>query len=143
MTAVDPAEQARIDQGKKLIKDANDAIAEKNYDKARKLLAQATKLGNESQRFEIEEAQDKLDKRQAKLWANEVDDSFKNKDCAGAFKQLAQPLKQLGRQRGVRPRAPAPGGQGRAQVRLGRGRPEGRRAGDFAGARSRRRRRTR
>jgi hypothetical protein len=93
--AVDPAEQAKLDQGKKLIAEANDAFAEKKYDRVRKLLAQAAALGNESQRFEIEEAQEKLDKRQAKLWANEVDDRFKNKDCAGAFKQLAEPLKTL------------------------------------------------
>jgi hypothetical protein len=95
VTAVDPAEQARIDQGKQLMKDANDAMGEKNYDKARKLLAQATALNNESQRFEIAQSQETLDKRQAKLWANEVDESFKSKDCAGAFKQLAEPLKTL------------------------------------------------
>jgi hypothetical protein len=94
-TALDPAEQARIDQGKKLLKEANEAYADKQYDRARKLLRQATELNNESQRFEIEEAQEKLDKKQAKLWANEVDDAFKNKDCAGAFKQLTGPLKTL------------------------------------------------
>ncbi len=96
VTAVDPAEQARIDKGKQLIKDANEAIAEKNYDNARKLLSQARKLGNESQRYEIDEAQDKLDKRQAKLWANEVDEAFKSHDCPSAFKQLSEPLRKLG-----------------------------------------------
>ncbi len=95
VTAADPGEQAKLDQGKKLIHDANDALNEKKYDRARKLLRQAAELGNESQRFEIEEAGDKVDKRHAKLWANEVDESFKNKDCPGAFKELAVPLKQL------------------------------------------------
>jgi hypothetical protein len=93
--AVDPAEQARIDEGKKLIKQANDAYTDKAYDRVRKLLRQAAELNNESQRFEIEEAQERLDKKQAKMWANEVDETFKNKDCAGAFKQLHEPLKTL------------------------------------------------
>jgi len=95
VTAADPGEQAKIDQGKKLLRDANDALNEKKYDRARKLLHEASELGNESQRFEIDEAGDKVDKRQAKLWANEVEDNFTNKDCAGAFKQLATPLKTL------------------------------------------------
>jgi hypothetical protein len=95
VTAAEPGEQAKIDQGKKLIKEANDALGDKKYDKARKLLAKAAQLNNESQRFEIEEAQEKLDKRQAKLWANEVDETLKSKECSGAFKQLAEPLKAL------------------------------------------------
>ncbi len=56
VTAADPAEQAKIDQGKQLIQQAKDALNEKKYDRARKLLHQAMELGNESQRFEIEEA---------------------------------------------------------------------------------------
>jgi hypothetical protein len=95
-SAVDPAEQAKIDQGKRLLQEASDAAGDKKYDKARKLLAQAAELGNESQRFAVDEALEKLDKRQAKLWANEVGASFKEKDCAGTFKQLAEPLKTLG-----------------------------------------------
>lgn len=94
-TAADPAEHARIEQGQKLIAEANDAIAEKRYDQARKALQKALELANESQRFQIEEAMEKVDKRQAKLWANEVGEDFKNKNCAGAFKQLAEPLKTL------------------------------------------------
>jgi hypothetical protein len=94
-TVVDPAEQAKIDQGVKLIKAANDALNDKKYDDARKLLGKALALGVDSQRFEIEEATEKVDKRQAKLWANEVDEAFKNKDCTGAFKELAEPLKTL------------------------------------------------
>jgi hypothetical protein len=93
--AADPAEAEKIEQGKKLIRSANEAINDKNYDKARKQLEQARELGVESQRFEIDEAMEKVDKRQAKLWANEVSESFQNKDCAGAFKTLAEPFKAL------------------------------------------------
>ena len=94
-TAVDPAEQGRIEQGRKLIAEAKDALNDKKYDQARKMLRQAAELNVESQRFEIEEATDKVDKRQAKLWANEVDEDFKTKKCANAFKQLSEPLKTL------------------------------------------------
>ncbi len=92
-TAADPAEQARIEQGRKKIDDAGRAMNEKKYDRARKLLAEAAELAIESQRFEIETAVDKLDKREAKLWANEVADKFKDKDCDGAFTQLEEPIK--------------------------------------------------
>ncbi len=91
-SAIDPAEKARIDSGRKLIDDANTAIAELKFDKARELLHKAQKLGVESQRFEIEETLDKVDKRHAKLWANEVADRFKSKDCQGALKDLAEPI---------------------------------------------------
>jgi hypothetical protein len=92
-TAADPAEQARIEQGRKKIDDAGRATNEKKYDRARKLLTEAAELAIESQRFEIETAVNKLDKREAKLWANEVADKFKEKDCDGAFKQLEEPIK--------------------------------------------------
>jgi len=92
-TAADPGEQAKIEQGRKKIDDAGRAMNEKKYDRARKLLTEATELNLESQRFEIETAIDKLDKREAKLWANEVADKFKDKDCDGAFKQLEEPIK--------------------------------------------------
>jgi hypothetical protein len=84
-TAAEPGEQAKIDQTRKLMKDANDALSEKKYDKARKYLLTAQQMGVESQRFEIEEAVEKVDKRQAKVWANEVTELFQSKDCAGAF----------------------------------------------------------
>lgn len=92
-TAADPGEQATIEQGRKKIDDAGRAMNEKKYDRARKLLTEASALNLESQRFEIETAIDKLDKREAKLWANEVADKFKDKDCDGAFKQLEEPIK--------------------------------------------------
>ena len=92
-TAADPGEQAKIEEGRKKIDDAGRAMNEKKYDRARKLLAEAAALAIESQRFEIETAVDKLDKREAKLWANEVAEKFKDKDCDGAFKQLEEPIK--------------------------------------------------
>ena len=92
-TAADPGEQAKIEEGRKKIDDAGRAMNEKKYDRARKLLTEASQLAIESQRFEIETAVDKLDKREAKLWANEVADKFKDKDCDGAFKQLEAPIK--------------------------------------------------
>lgn len=91
-TAAEPGEQAKIEQGRKKIDDAGRAMNEKKYERARKLLTEAAELGLESQRFEIETAVDKLDKREAKLWANEVADKFKDKDCDGAFKQLEEPI---------------------------------------------------
>lgn len=95
-TAADPAEQAKIEQGRKKIDDAGRAMNEKKYDRARKLLSEAAELAIESQRFEIETAVEKLDKREAKLWANEVAEKFKDKDCDGAFKQLEEPIKSHG-----------------------------------------------
>jgi hypothetical protein len=92
-TAGDVGESAKIAEGRKKIDDATRAVTEKKYDRARKLLKEASDLGLESQRFEIEEAVDKLDKKEAKLWANEVSDKFKDKDCSGAFKALEAPIK--------------------------------------------------
>ncbi len=94
-TGNDPGEQRRFDEGRKLIDGAVRAISEKKLDKAREMLRKAAELNNESQRFEIEETTDKLDKREAKLWANEVAEPLKDKDCAAVFKQLASPIKNL------------------------------------------------
>jgi hypothetical protein len=94
-TPVDPAEAAKIEAGKKLLAEADDALADKNFDKARKALKKALAVGVESQRYQIEEALEKVDKKHAKLWANEVDDDFKNKNCTAALKQLKAPLEAL------------------------------------------------
>jgi hypothetical protein len=91
-TAIDPSEQAQVEKSRHLIDEANRQMAAKRYDDARKFLKQAAALQVESQRYEIEETVDKLDKHQAKLWANEVADKLKDKDCAGAFKALATPI---------------------------------------------------
>lgn len=93
--AVDAAEQARIDKGKKLIAQATDEYNEGKYDAARRTLVKAQELNVESLRFRIDEELEKVDKRQAKLWSNEVSDDFKNKNCARALKQLEEPFKTL------------------------------------------------
>jgi hypothetical protein len=94
-SANDPGEQRKFDEGRKLIDGAVRALSEKKFDKAREMLRKAAELNNESQRFEIEETTEKLDKREAKLWANEVSEPLKDKDCATVFKQLAGPIKNL------------------------------------------------
>src|SRR5262245_36707357 len=60
-SAIDPKEQASLDEGRKKIDDANRAINEKKFDRARKLLKEAADLHVESQLFEIEETTEKLD----------------------------------------------------------------------------------
>lgn len=94
-TAVDAAEHGRLEQGRKKLAEANGAITEKKFDRARKLLREALELGNESQRFEVEEVTEKLDKREAKLWVSDVSAALKEKDCSGAVKQLADHIKEL------------------------------------------------
>jgi hypothetical protein len=91
----DSAEKARIDQAKKLIEKAESAYNDKDYDGARKHLAQARDLRVDSLEFRINEIGDKVDKRHAKLWANEVGETIKSGDCADAFKQIAEPIRDL------------------------------------------------
>lgn len=92
---LDAAEMGKIKKSEKLMADANKALNGKSYDKARRLLREATALGVESHRFDISEIAEKVDKRQAKLWANEMDEKFKAKDCAGAFKDMATQMKDI------------------------------------------------
>ncbi len=94
--AVDPAEQARVEQARKLLAEAGTELDDKHYDKARALLQQAEKLEVESLKFEIEQSLEKVDKRQAKVWANEVDEQLKGKACGEALKQLQEPLESHG-----------------------------------------------
>lgn len=92
---VDPEEQARIDQSRKTIDGANAAMNERVYDRARKLLAEAKALDVESHRFEIGEAIEKIDKREAKLYANEAAERFEQMDCLGGLKELADKITAL------------------------------------------------
>jgi hypothetical protein len=94
-TAADPAETARIQTSRKRIDDASLAIDEKRYAEARKLLDEAKKMAVESHRFEVSELLEKLDKREAKLWANEVSERLDQKECADAFKELAAQMEAL------------------------------------------------
>jgi hypothetical protein len=92
---LDPAEQAKIQTSRSKIDGAKDALDSKSYDQARKLLREAAELGVESHKFEIEETAEKIDKRQAKLWANEVHDMFVQKKCAEAFAQITEQIQGL------------------------------------------------
>ena len=89
----DSAEDAaRFEQSKKLLREAQELDRTKSFDRARKLLKQAAALNVEADRFAIEETLEKVDKRQAKLWANEVSEKLDEKDCAGVFKELAKQI---------------------------------------------------
>ena len=93
--SADSAEQAKIEKSRAKIRAADDAFEEKKYDEARKLLAEAEAMGVDTTKHEIAELREKVDKRQAKLWANEVSDQLKEKECAAAFKALAAPLASI------------------------------------------------
>lgn len=92
---IDPAEQAKIKKSRQKIDAANEAADTKKYDDARKLLREAQELGVESHKFEISEVLEKVDKRQAKLWANEAHDLFEAKKCEEAFAKLAEQINDL------------------------------------------------
>ena len=89
------AEQGKIAQSRAKIDEAQATYTAKNYEKARKLLREASALAVESHRFEIEELAEKVDKRHAKLWSNEVAERFQQKDCTSAFKELAEQINGL------------------------------------------------
>lgn len=92
---LDAAEQAKILKSRQKIDGANEALDTKKYDQARKLLREAAEIGVESHKFEIEETAERIDKRQAKLWANEAHDFFEQKKCKEAFDQLAEQIDGL------------------------------------------------
>lgn len=92
----DSAEDAaRFAKSRKLLADAQRSERGRELDRARSYLKQAAALGVESDRFAIEETLEKVDRRQAKLWANEANEKLEQKDCVGAFKDLASAMKTL------------------------------------------------
>lgn len=93
--AADKAEQGRFNEGKRKLDAANAAFGQKKYSEARKLLDEAKALNVEALSFDIATLSDKVDKKMAKLWANEVEDSFKSKDCEGAFGELAKQVAEV------------------------------------------------
>ncbi len=89
----DSAEETqRFEKSRKLLREAQELERSKSFDRARKLLKQASDLGVEADRAAIDETLAKVDKRHAKLWANEVSEKLDEKDCAGAFKDLAKQI---------------------------------------------------
>lgn len=92
--SADP-EQRQIEEGRAKIREANRAVGEKKYERARALLGEASALNLDTLRSEIEEATGKLDRREAKLRANETWDRLAEKDCMGAVQELGGRMKAL------------------------------------------------
>jgi len=94
-SAEERAEKSKISNAKQLMEKADEAYNAKDFDEARKLLGQAKDLGVESLSYQIAEQLEKVDKRHAKLWANEIEPSLKEGDCKGAFGEVAAPMRDL------------------------------------------------
>ncbi len=94
-SAEERAEKDKYRKAKALMDKADVAYGDKDFDKARKLLREANEMQVDSLTFQIKEEIEKVDKRHAKLWANEVDETLKEGDCKGAFAQLASPMQDL------------------------------------------------
>lgn len=91
------AEKARFERGQKKIAQAEAAAQDKDYDKARELLAEAKKVGVESQRYEIAEALERIDKRQAKGLVTSVQKKMAGGDaaaCEASITKLATAMRQ-------------------------------------------------
>ncbi|WP_438030482.1 hypothetical protein [Sorangium sp. So ce233] len=89
------AETARIEQSRRRIDDASRALSDKRYADARALLDGASGLGVDSHRYEIGELREKLDRREAKLWAAEAGELLDQQDCDGAFTRLSARIDEL------------------------------------------------
>jgi hypothetical protein len=87
------AEKARFERGQKKIAQAEAAAQDKNYDKARELLAEARKVGVESQRYEIAEAVERIDKRQAKALVTSVQKKLAA-ECEASLGKLASAMRE-------------------------------------------------
>ncbi len=94
-SAEERAEKEKYNKAKQLIDKANVAFGDKEFDKARKLLREANEMQIDSLTFQLKEEMEKVDKRHAKLWANEAEDALQEGDCKAAFSQLAAPMRDL------------------------------------------------
>ncbi|HMY21468.1 MAG TPA: hypothetical protein PKA58_34330, partial [Polyangium sp.] len=94
-SAEERAEKEKYNKAKQLIDKANVAFGDKEFDKARKLLREANEMQIDSLTFQLKEEMEKVDKRHAKLWANEAEDALQEGDCKAAFAQLASPMRDL------------------------------------------------
>ena len=86
------AEKARFDRAQKKIAQAEAAAQDKDYDQARELLAEARKIGVESQRYEIAEAVERIDKRQAKALVTSVHKKMAA-ECEASIGKLAKSMR--------------------------------------------------
>lgn len=94
-SAEDRAEKQKFDKATKLVEQANEAFRAKKLDEARELLAAASELQVSSLEYQINELSEKVDKRHAKLWANEVEDALKDGDCKSAFATISEQIREL------------------------------------------------
>jgi hypothetical protein len=94
-TAEERAEKDKYRKAKALMDKSEVAYGDKDFDLARKLLREANELKVDSLTFQIKESIEKVDKRHAKLWASEVEETLQEGDCKGAFTQLASPMQDL------------------------------------------------
>ncbi|WP_437683228.1 hypothetical protein [Sorangium sp. So ce131] len=90
------AELARIDDSRRLIDDAGRAVSDRRYEEARALLDKASALNVDSHRYEITELRERLDKREAKLWATDAAEALEQKQCEAAFSKLSARIEELG-----------------------------------------------
>ncbi|AUX23088.1 hypothetical protein SOCEGT47_036070 [Sorangium cellulosum] len=90
------AELRRIDESRGHIDDASRAVSGRRYADARALLDRASALGVDAHRYEIGELREKLDRREAKLWANEAAELLEQGDCEAAFRLLSARIAELG-----------------------------------------------
>ncbi len=96
VSAEEKEEQRKFEEGKRKLNLANEAFASKKYAEARQLLEETKKLNVEALAFDISTLEDKIDKKVAKLWANESEDGFKAGECGKTFDDLAKKIKELG-----------------------------------------------
>ena len=94
-SAEEHASKEKYRKAKQLMDKAEVAFSDKDFDKARKLLHEANEMQVESLSFPIKEELEKVDKRHAKLWASEVEETLQEGDCRGAFGQIASPMQDL------------------------------------------------
>jgi hypothetical protein len=91
--AAEAAEKARFERAQKKIAQAEAAAQDKDYDQARELLAEARKIGVESQRYEIAEAVERIDKRQAKALVTSVQKKMAAGECEASIGKLAASMR--------------------------------------------------
>ena len=83
-------------EGEKLIEEAKTAFGEGNFAMARERLKAADDLDIQAQRVAVSDFRDKIDRAQAKFWADQTKPKFKANDCAAALRKLHDPLATLG-----------------------------------------------
>ncbi|WP_437517248.1 hypothetical protein [Sorangium sp. So ce1099] len=89
------AEMARIHESRRRIDEASRALSDKRYAETRALLDRASGLGVDSHRYEIGELREKLDRREARLWATEAAELLEQRECEAAFGKLSARIDEL------------------------------------------------